>query len=196
MTLSDGFKAGAAAALLAVVGGVSYVALTGTSGRMGVWATVLVPAPVHVQFVALAAADDGGNLVVHDGPAGAGYQYDRARVCALPVDGGVDPGPSFFPGLVVVYDDAALTACASSDPTVEAWADTVDGGAPWSCACALPVDAGSCTATVPIRDDGGTQTVPAPTGVTLSAGAWSGSSCRPKTCVELAGFTSWPPECG
>jgi len=35
----------------------------------------------------------------------------------------------------------------------------------------------------------------APFGMTIPAGLWSGAGCRLKSCVELYGFQSYPPEC-
>lgn len=36
---------------------------------------------------------------------------------------------------------------------------------------------------------------PAPPGNTLSPGTWRGEGCLKKTCIELAGRSSWPREC-
>lgn len=201
MIRTAGITAGAAGAIATIAYLISTLVITpgpgapaghvvvdawdgGDANTVCVWASVRVDPP----GMALFGFDAGG----------APYVYARAVVCSDPVDGGMDPGPGFLPGIEIVYDDSTAAPWVGGHQ-IEAWTDTwreVDGGyPPWPCACALAAG-GSCSAVVPIRDDGGTQTVPAPAGVTLSAGSWSGPGCRPKTCVELSGYTSWPPECG
>jgi hypothetical protein len=63
----------------------------------------------------------------------------------------------------------------------------------FACACS---SGATCTWQPPKNPDG---TTPAPTacprGVTLSPGTWSGTGAVFKTCLELYGFSSWPPEC-
>lgn len=56
------------------------------------------------------------------------------------------------------------------------------------CAC-VASDGGTCT--VPDGDGGWAG---APVGITLRQ-PFSGMGCVPKACVEVAGKTSWPPEC-
>lgn len=95
--------------------------------------------------------------------------------------------------------------------------DATDGGKPL-----LPLDAGLVEFGARIRSDGGTYRLEksehpcacavdgaceargedggwlrAPTGVTLSPGAWRGAGCARKACVELwrSDVTSWPEEC-
>ena len=63
----------------------------------------------------------------------------------------------------------------------DATAQTVATG--FACACRQAT--GTCTV-------GGN---PAPFGTTLNPGTWSGAGCRLKSCVELYGFESYPPEC-
>ena len=202
MTRTAGITAGAATA----IAGIAYLLATQsiTPGPSSAAGHVAIDAwdggdANTVCVWASARVDPPGMALFGFDAGGASYVYARAVVCSDPVDGGLDPGPGFLPGIEIVYDDSTAAPWVGGHQ-LEAWTDTwrdVDGGYPaWPCACALPVDAGSCMVTRPIIDDGGTQTVSAPTGITLPAGAWSGSSCRPKTCVELSGYTSWPPECG
>jgi len=111
--------------------------------------------------------------------AGGAQVYARVRVCSLPVDGGTDPGPLALPGLYILYDDDTVSPCQVGDAALEAW---VQGrsDAPFACACSPgPACLGA---------DGG----PAPQGLTLTT--WSGM-CAPKSCVELAGVSSWPSGC-
>ena len=55
------------------------------------------------------------------------------------------------------------------------------------CACS---SGSGCSA---LGDDGGW--APAPTGLTLQPGAFTGAGCLLKTCVELSGIPSMPPGC-
>ena len=63
----------------------------------------------------------------------------------------------------------------------------------FACACSTGA---SCTYQPPKLPDGTIPAPgPAPLGFTMAAGSWTGAGCRLKTCTELAGFSSWPPEC-
>jgi hypothetical protein len=61
------------------------------------------------------------------------------------------------------------------------------GVAPHECACKA---ARFCSLTLP---DGGTRS--APWGETLPYQGWTGADCFRKSCGEIAGISSWPPEC-
>lgn len=119
-------------------------------------------------------------------PSDAGFAYFRCDVVAVPMDGGADPGPNFIPGSTIVYDDDQVDAPPpAGSPQFECWRQG-RFDAPFKCACAL-LDAGC------LQPDGGA----APMGVTLQPGAFVPSwACAPKACVELAGSSSWIPECG
>lgn len=183
MTTAGAVKAGAGAVLLVVAiglaeqqlspghsAGAGHIQVIRDGGNdpsaVGVWATVLVQPSAQGLF-----GYDAGGMAV----------YARAHICAASIDGGVDPG-SLLPGMTIVSDDTTTDACASTAPALEAWADGIDGGAPWPCACARDA---TCHG-----PDGGTAAL----SVTLQPG-WSGSGCRPKACVELMGTSSWPSEC-
>lgn len=178
MTLSDSLKASAAMVAAALGMALALAQLSpgppapaghvrvGSApvGSVGVWSTVLA----SPEAAAAWGVDAGGVSV-----------YARVRVCALDVDGGMDPGPLALPGLYILYDDDTTSPCQVTDPQLEAW---VQGrsDAPFACACSPgPACLGA---------DGGA----APQGVTLTT--WSGT-CLPKSCVELSGVSSWPIGC-
>jgi hypothetical protein len=118
----------------------------------------------------------------------AGYLYAKARVCAVPADGGT-VGDAFLPGFVVVDNEEATSSgpCAADAGQVELWTSTRTD-APFRCAAAIAGASQPCR-----RPDGGA----APLYVTLSPGAWvPGPGCFPKTCEEQAGFPSWNPAWG
>lgn len=85
-------------------------------------------------------------------------------------------------------------SCAPAAQVVGA--RVLDGGVPFLAqACACKRATGTCEYR---GADGGM--VPAPVGKTLGPGyppyeAWSGAGCVPKSCVELAGSSSWPSTC-
>jgi hypothetical protein len=62
----------------------------------------------------------------------------------------------------------------------------------FACACS---SGASCNWTPPLQGGGFGASTAAPKGMTLPKGLWSGSGCVFKTCLELYGFSSWPPEC-
>jgi hypothetical protein len=62
----------------------------------------------------------------------------------------------------------------------------------FACACS---SGATCNWTPPLQTGGFGASTAAPLGMTLPAGLWSGSGCVFKTCLELYGFSSWPPEC-
>lgn len=195
MILTNAQKAGAAAAFMALAIGIAYGTLTTgpeasaghivirqdggiPAGAMAVWVTALGDASVMARF----GVDAGG----------ASSAYFRGRVCALPQDAGafadggeaaIDPGPNLLPGLTIVYDDATVLPCASTDPDFEGWMQG-RADAPFPAACAIDA---TC-----LQPDGG----PAPLHVTLNPGSYvPGPGCMPKAAVELAGISSWPSVC-
>lgn len=118
----------------------------------------------------------------------------RLQICGSTPAQGLPSG--LLPGLVVYASDSAAP-CTPGSPQVqvfaEGWAAPDAGYPPWPCACRLAVG-GPCIWTQALPD-GGVLAQPAPPQTTLSAGSWSGPGCRPKTCIELEGFPSYPPEC-
>lgn len=113
-----------------------------------------------------------------DAGAGAPYGYALCRACAVQLDAGIlDPTlPSGISPLEVTQEEVDF------DGGAQFWC-VLQGEPEWPCACS--------TGPGCLGIDGGA----APTGVTLAAGAWSGS-CFPKACIELSGFPSTPSECG
>lgn len=110
-----------------------------------------------------------------------GQQYVYAHICGSPVDAGQEAVP---PGMVGLVDTEAEEAF-DGGPQLEAWAAT-DPAAPFPCACS---SGSACQA--PGLDGG---LAAAPLGVTLQPG-WVGVGCRPKSCIELAGASSWDSRC-
>lgn len=115
-----------------------------------------------------------------DGGAGRG-RYVGARVCVVD-DGGVQPPP--LPDGLAAADVSTVTEEFDGGPRVRA---DIRGGLVLRCACST---GSGCSAL--LADAGWGD---APTGNTLPEGAWDGGGCRPKPCLELAGWTSWPDEC-
>lgn len=156
-------------------------------------------APGNSVKVWATARGDNGVRTLAWMPPGAGYDYWRAAVCVVPIDGGADPGPTLMAGLEVEFADDDVSPCSPTDPQFEAWVQA-RADAPFPCACALPLATGACLTTAP---DGGQAQAPigaqdAGAGLplryyTLNAGTWSGAGCRPKACRELGGSDSWAP---
>lgn len=108
---------------------------------------------------------------------GDGGSYVHVRAC------------SEVTGLIEIADTEEPTPFDGSYPRAELWMPGV--GSPFPCACKA-LDAGSCSH--PARDDPLT-VEPVPVGMTVPPG-WSGPGCFPKACIQLAGHSSWPSECG
>lgn len=195
--IDNASKAGAAQVLLVLLGGIvvsggafllaqgAYTPSEAYAGHVVVgWGDAGAPPPGAVLVKATARASDATVAAFGVGPSpdDAGFSYWRVYVCAAPLADGGDPGPSFLPGATIVYDDDQVDACPAGAPQLEAWREG-RADAPFLCACARDA---TC-----LQLDGG----PSPTGLTLEAGQWSGSGCLPKTCIEIAGSSSWPAGC-
>jgi hypothetical protein len=112
-----------------------------------------------------------------------GTSYAVVRVCANPAEGEDGGAPSLPPGYELLPDFEERAAEEyDGGPQIRVWLQG-DPAAPYLCACAKN---DTCT-----RPDGGG----VPTGITLTEGQWAGPGCLPKSCVEIAGTSSWPQEC-
>jgi hypothetical protein len=111
---------------------------------------------------------------------GAVPEYTHARIAVCPGDGGTLSLPA---GMTALDDTARVMPCPQDPPELEVWVQG-EASAPFPCACSTGSD---CFLAGPEQE-------PAPLGVTLQPG-WTGAGCKPKTCVELAGSSSWPEEC-
>lgn len=179
-----GATAAALVALFAITGGQQS---PGPEASVGHVSTGLAPAgSVATDFVALLGGDV---LALMHLDAGAPV-YSVGTICALPIDGGEDPGGSAIPGAVVVWGEPDGRGCDAGAPVLEMW---IQGhpDAPWACACAA---SSACLWTPPLYPRGRGDAGPAPYGVTLAAGVWSGACVR-KPCTELSGMSSWPAAC-
>ena len=190
MTTTDGLKASAALAATVALGMVALGLLSpGPEAGAGHVRAGDAPAGSYAVWSTALASPEAQRAV---GIADAGRQaYVRARVCAVPGDGG-DPGPLSVPGLFIVYDDETSSPCADGDPALEAWTED-RSDAPWACACS---SGPTCLWTPPLYPSGRGDAGPAPMGQALSPGTWSGSGCKPVPCVVLAGVEPrWPAAC-
>jgi hypothetical protein len=125
------------------------------------------------------------DCTVRDEPGGASICPDAGRYCrktiALKVCNELDGGKAVImkpAHAAKVGDDSAW--CGPHRPSV--LADGTVQDVAFECACSTGAN---CTWAKPLMG-GGTQNVPAPTGMTMAAGTWSGAGCRPKPCVGLA----------
>ena len=131
-------------------------------------------------------------LAIYGGKSDAGSQYAYAYICAerLP-DGGPsdeDPLPE-LPGGVEAMEFDQMEEPYDGGPRFVA---ILQGQTGWPCACSKGGESSNCE----FRPWwGGGNWYPAPVGMTFGAGAWRGSDCFPKSCVEFAGTSSWPMEC-
>ena len=121
-----------------------------------------------------------------------GGTYYSLTARAWDVDGGLAALPVLPASVYVLRVVDAGVVCASAllcRPYLDGGLDPTAAATP-DCACA--VDA-TCTGTY---SDGGTG--PAPLGVTLPTGSWSGAGCQAKPCVALfldGGDGTWPASC-
>lgn len=124
---------------------------------------------------------------------GGASKYGYAHACGTLVDGGRDAP---LPANLLAFTAPDVTEAYDGGPRLEVWSAD-DANAPFPCACST---GSSCQVLTPATD-GGTDgfgvgpgvLVPAPLGVTLQPG-WVGAGCKRKSCVELAGTSSWPTE--
>lgn len=180
-----GATAAALAVLLAVAGGQQS---PGPEAPQGHVVSGVAPAgSVATQFTALL---DPSVLRLMGVDAGA-QTYATGVICALPVDGGEDPGGRVIPGAIVVWGEPEGVGCDAGAPVLEMWLQG-HPSAPWACACS---SGASCQWRPPLYPSGLGDLAPAPLGVTLPAGSWSGAGCVRKSCVELAGVSSWSASC-
>ncbi len=122
-------------------------------------------------------------------PDGGGYCQTKMAVFVCPEP---DAGPDIIVPrkfLRLAELDDTVWCGPVTTTSLQAGADTPDV---FRCACRM--DAGLCVIDNP---DGGATPIGAPRGRTLKPGEWgvAGPGCLRKPCVELAGHSSWPPEC-
>lgn len=190
-------RAGAAAALLAVLGAVLAGQLVpqypSPATDAGCYEHVRVgtapPGAVYVRALARASTGARAPFGLCPNPdAGTAGEYGLA-VLAVSLDGGESgpPLPAGFDGLEGVeelpgWDGGAL---------LEAW---VGASAPWPCACARQDDAGTCEG---LRQRLGEAPAweSAPPGTTLGEGLWRGAGCQRKPCRERPGVSTMPGAC-
>ena len=155
----------------------------------GVWGTA-EPGSYRVPFTAF-----GGTALVltlgMPGPPPERGVYVKGKVCALPIDGGKDPGPLAIPGLDITWTEPRGDLCNPDEPAVEFWAQG-NPGAGWACACSSGAD---CDWTAPAGRGQAPVTGPAPIGKHLGAGTWNGAGCIRKPCRELSGSPTHPAGC-
>lgn len=189
MTTTDGLKASAAAAATLALGMVALGLLSpGPEAALGHVRAGVAPAGSYAVWSTALASTEALHAVGIDTQ---GPRYVRARVCAVPGDGG-DPGPLSVPGMVILYDDTSSPACSDGDALVEAWTED-RSDAPWACACS---SGPACLWTPPLYPSGRGDAGPAPKGQALQPGTWSGSGCKPVPCIVLAGVEPrWPAAC-
>lgn len=169
-----------AAAFTALVGGILYGVLSPDSDgrRVSVpWPDGGVPASVECIETTGLASEQALQLFQLDTNAG---RYAQTVLC---YDASVDAGDEAeLPGgMVAIADTQRMVEYVPGMPQFFA---ALQGEPENPCACNTGSDC--------LRPDGG----PAPMRQTLAAGSFIGDGCFRKVCVEVAGTTSWPPECG
>lgn len=177
------------AGAVAVVGISLYAVLSGqvvlAPNTTHVQVGVAAPGSVQVPFEALLSAP-----LLHSLGLDAGAQYSVGSICALPLDGGDDPGKTAIPGAIIVWSDPTEVLCGEGWPAVDLYLAS-DPAPPWVCACSSGLD---CDFQ---QEDnfGNVSTVSAPRGITMNEGRWAGDGCIRKPCFELAGVSTWPAAC-
>lgn len=189
MAVSTQTKASVAVGFIALataltVGAILYPQLAVSNGgrRMAIhWQTDGGDTPPSGTIVCIQQTGVGlaAALPLFGLDAGAGLNgYAICRACAPQLDD-TTPVPSL---------PAGISALKATQDEVD-----FDGGPQFWCALQGEPEFPCACSTGPgcLGVDGGA----AQTGITLAAGAWSGA-CMTKACTELAGFSSWPTECG
>ncbi|MBM3992161.1 MAG: hypothetical protein FJ298_14295 [Planctomycetes bacterium] len=179
-----------AAVVIAAAIGIAALQLTPTISDAGMRATIDSVPDAGLDAGALCALRAGyanGNVMsLWFGPdAGGGYAIMNVCVPVYDADAGAwDGSIPILPSGYEVLPDLTVVGADVWDggPQIEIWRQG-HPSAPYPCACAKDA---TC-----LNADGG----PAPSGLTLAAGQWGGAGCLPKSCVELAGNSSWPAEC-
>jgi hypothetical protein len=169
--------------------------LNGTRISFGGVATVGTPCIRCTAYL-----DDEDVLFLGLNPAapaltGAYNRYVVMQVCGAPVASPTYDMPRWLSDLVDTCSTTTYPSTAGMQKMIIAHrtdpaAQSVATG--FSAACSTGAN---CNWTPPLVGGGVGPSVPAPKGVTLPAGSWSGTGCRLKTQTELYGFSSWPPEC-
>jgi hypothetical protein len=117
-------------------------------------------------------------------------------ICGAYLDAGLNL--QTMPGVLLYGIDDVTVSCPANSPQIALTAEGAavpDGGYPsWQCACWNP-DAGWCAVAAGSAIDGTLYDAGPQAQATILAGLWNGPGCRPKTCAELSGFPSYPPEC-
>ena len=125
-----------------------------------------------------------------------GGRYAVMQICGPAVATPTYNAPAWLRDLVETCNTTPFTAPSTYPKAViahrtDSTAQAVATG--FACACSTGTN---CTWQAPKLPDGTTPAPgPAPLGVTLAPGSWSGAGCSLKTCVEKAGFSSWPDSC-
>ena len=117
------------------------------------------------------------------------YLYGKMTACATPNASAADK----HKWVVELAETVSDTFVAGA--VVPAVVIALEGDVEATFACACNPGIGTCNWTPRLRNGTLGPSVPAPKGTTLPAGQWSGAACVRKTCVELYGFSSFPPEC-
>ena len=103
--------------------------------------------------------------------------------------------PDWMAELVQTCGTPFTLTVASPSVILAARTNPVAQAAATGFACACRQATGTCNWTPPLIGGGFGAAVAAPFGMTIPAGLWSGAGCLLKSCVELYGFESNPPEC-
>lgn len=172
--------------LLAVAGGIQSPGPEAPQGHVISEAT----APDGAWLVDFTALLDGSVLQLM-GFDGGPPIYATGNICALELDGGIDPGNYGLPGAIVIYGEPTGAHCPNTQPVLELWLQG-SPNAPFECACSSGT---SCAWRPPTPFGGRGDLTTAPLGATLGSGVWVGSGCVRKPCTEMAGVSSWPSAC-
>jgi|GEM_PF-4269649 len=178
MKASDQVKTGAAVAFVAILSGVLIGNYTPNANEGKTTIAGDPGAGAKCLFTTALASPQA--LALFGLSADGGHQYVYARVCGQPSDGGM---PS-LPAGIEALDFGQTEEDYDGGPIFSA---VLPGRDEWPCAC-------STGALCNMLDNNGVWRSATP-GITLEAGKWSGSGCYPKSCVELAGVSSWPSAC-
>ena len=189
VTLLDQLTAGAALTMPQLAADIMGGVVTPTVLENGLQVTVPftpgeVPDPTgqYVWSEALASPDV---LALFGLDASQGQRYVLVKVFAVPQDiQSPDDAAALPAGQWPLPECYRSEAYDGSGVKLQAWL-LGSPSAPWEAACS---SGSNCFTT----DWETGATIPAPIGVTLQAGQWSGSGCIRKPRKEWAGISSWP----
>ncbi len=181
MTPSPALRAiGAAVAATVFAGAVAGVAILSRpepAARHFRASRPVPPTCAEAQCYEVTALTSQAALALGGVSRGEAPEYVHARIKACPGEAAASALP---PGMVAIDDTARVVPCPADAAELKVWVQG-EPSAPFPCACSTGSD---CTV------DG----KPAPLGVTLAAGTFTGAGCFPKVCVVLAGNDQWPSE--